>query len=160
MADSVNIRGLDDVLAKLHELSPKVQRGIERRVLRKAAKPILEQAKANAPMKTGKLRRSLKIRSLRSRKDKQQVGVRVGTANKGDGYYGYFHEFGWRIGKRPKIRLARNLELGVDHRQEVPPKPWARPAFDSRKDESVEIINTETGRLVEEAAQGQADGAD
>jgi len=83
---------------KLSTLEGKVRNKIARKAIRKAAKPVLDAAKANVPVESGKLRKSLTIRALRkSSKNKFRVGARVTTRDglfSGETFYGGFVEFG------------------------------------------------------------------
>lgn len=96
---------------KLKALPTKVANGIKRKAARRAAKPVLEAARANMPVRTGALKKSLRIRSYKSRK-KGIVGVRVVTSSKwfkGKTFYAAFLEFGTRYqpARRPLKRAAQ-----------------------------------------------------
>lgn len=56
------VEGLRELDAALAQFKKSTARGVLNRALRKGAKPILEQAKTNAPVDTGELRDSLGIR--------------------------------------------------------------------------------------------------
>lgn len=77
-----------------------LQRNLIRKSVRKAAKPVLDRAKANVPVDKGKLKASLKLRALRrTRKFPGRVGLKIQTSGKdslfaGEQYYGAFQEFG------------------------------------------------------------------
>ncbi len=93
---------------KLKSMPVKIARGIQRKAARRAAKPVLAAARANMPAKSGQLKKSLKIRSYKSRK-KGIYGVRVMTGKKwfkGDQFYAAFVEFGTRF-QAPKHPLKR-----------------------------------------------------
>lgn len=116
----LNVVGLRLIEKKLKLLEPKIAKGIVRKNLRAAAKPILKAAKANCPVLTGRLRKSLKIRVLKKRKSSYalQVSPSKGWA-KGEEFYGGFVEFGT-----------------VD----MPAQPFVRPAFDVHKKSSQKIL--------------------
>ena len=56
------VEGLRELDAALAQFTKSTARGVLNRALRKAAKPILDQARTNAPVDTGELRDSLGIR--------------------------------------------------------------------------------------------------
>ena len=69
---------------------------------REALKPMLADARSNAPSKTGNLKRSMRIKTIRSRK---KIGARItmsGSSNEYSGktFYGAFQEFGFKTGSR------------------------------------------------------------
>ncbi len=83
---------------RLKKMEPKLAKSLQRKAVRKAAKPVLETAKDEVPKDTRDLERSLKIRALkRSRRNRGVVGVRVVTGDQfftGDTFYGGFLEYG------------------------------------------------------------------
>jgi len=78
---SVNIEVLGDkALQKaLNALPITMERKIVTQALRKAAKPVLATAKARCPVKTGALRKSLKLRAIKRRKGNFGVRIMTGT---------------------------------------------------------------------------------
>ncbi len=114
-AKTIVITGHKETDRALREYTPKVQKAIERKAVRRAAKPVADCAKKYAPVKTGALRDSIKVKALkRSRKNKGRVGVRVVTSDsdnlfQGKQYYGGFLEFGTAyIEPRPFLGRARD----------------------------------------------------
>jgi HK97 gp10 family phage protein len=104
--------GVADVDRKLQRLASKEAKKVIRKATRPALKPVLQEARGTAPVKTGNLRRNIKIRALpRSRRF---FGSRVTSgagrnANSGDGFYGAFLEFGTtRIKARNFMKNAAN----------------------------------------------------
>lgn len=63
MPNTVKIEGLRELEAALAQFSKSTARGILHRALKKAAAPIRDQAKADAPVDTGELRDSIVIRT-------------------------------------------------------------------------------------------------
>lgn len=116
----VNVEGAKELEKKLLSLEPKLGRKIIRQALRKGAKLILNQAKANVPVDTGDLKKSLKVRAMRKRR--HRYGVMVATSEgwfEGEQFYGGFIEFG-------------------THKMAA--QPFVRPAFDSEKDAAEKTI--------------------
>lgn len=105
---------------KLKALGPKVANGIKRKAARRAAKPVLQAARANMPAKSGMLKKSLRVRGYKSRK-KDIVGVRVATSAKwfkGDTFYAAFVEFGTRY-QAPKHPLKRAAQATASMAQRI-----------------------------------------
>lgn len=121
---SVDLVGMETRLAaELLSLPGKLQKKALRSAARKAGKIYATAAKARAPVDTGQVRDSIKVRALkRSRGANASVGVTVGTGAKdyvGDQYYAAFIEYGHRV------VLGGNVVGKVD------PAPFMRPAFDA-----------------------------
>lgn len=66
----------DEVIRKIEKLSENAIRALDRRALRKAAKVVQHEAKDRAPVRTGKLRRSYKVRAGKRSRTRQSVIVR------------------------------------------------------------------------------------
>lgn len=94
------------------------QRKVMRKAQRESMKPLLKAAKARAPKKTGKLRKSLKLRALKRSRVRSGMFIRTGTREDlgipdGAGYY------------------PAHIELGHEGQA---PDPFMRGPFDSLKD--------------------------
>jgi HK97 gp10 family phage protein len=93
----------------LNTLPKKIRNKILREELRRSAKELVAPSKAATPVKTGRLRKSVKVRAKRSRK---AVQFTVGFNDKnfqGDTFYGAFLEFGWKAGKRNKGNTRKQI---------------------------------------------------
>jgi HK97 gp10 family phage protein len=131
IAGSFKLNGFDGLDRALAELEPRLARKIERQGLREAAKVIQQEAVANAPEDTGTLKQSIKVRAIKRKKG--FCGVQVTTGQgffRGETFYGAFIEFGHHVGSR---------KLG-DARAFVPPRPFMRPAFDSKKEQAAAAV--------------------
>jgi HK97 gp10 family phage protein len=92
------LEGAKALERQLKALPDKVERQILRQAVTAAAKPVLEEAKAQAPVKSGALRTSLKVRAGKRRKG--SVGRQVVTKDgffKGEQFYGAFIELGTKF---------------------------------------------------------------
>ena len=91
--DDVSISGLDELQKQLEEFPAKIEKNIMRGAIRAGLKPIVEEAKALCPTKTGALRKSIRIK-FRNRS--QQYGWIRGviTAGNFDAWYAHIIEFG------------------------------------------------------------------
>jgi HK97 gp10 family phage protein len=144
--------GESELRKKLEGLTDKESKAVIRGAAREALKPVQRMAQDLAPRKTGRLRRSIRIRSItRSRK---RIGARVTMSNKdtqftGRTFYGAFQEFGWRPGKR----LARSAakEGATDQRPKVPPKEFLRRAARSSAQTAVNLFNSIVSKHIQKA---------
>ena len=92
---------------RLERLPKSVAKGAVRFALREALRPVRAQARAEVPVDTGLVRRSIKIKAQRS---KSAVIFRVTIGDRdfvGDAFYGAFHEFGTeKLDARPFLKPA------------------------------------------------------
>ncbi len=117
----IKITGQKELDKVLKLLPRRLSRKIVRGALRAAAKPMLKDAKAGIPKKTGLTRKDLKVRNI---KNSNPIAVAIaGSTSKGGRDY-----------------IMRFLERG---RKGQPAKPFLRPAFDRNKAESVKILALE-----------------
>jgi HK97 gp10 family phage protein len=80
-----------------------------RQAMRANMRPILTQAKANAPVQTGTLVKAIRLRAGKGKKGSIVIRVIVGSANfVGHTYYGAIVEFG---SKGPKGQKAQHYML-------------------------------------------------
>ena len=126
------------------------------RALKAGAVPIKDQMIHNASTAlnviTGDLIRSIKVGSVKSKKDGAKW-ITIGAHYGSPGFYSHWVEFG-HGGPGPKGERSakkRANERGTPYRQPrggaAAPHPFARPAFDARKDEAYE----EMKRVLREA---------
>lgn len=124
MIATLDRKQVEAIRRMLVQLPRKVRNKVLRQELRKAAKELVAPSKAAVPVRTGKLRKSIKVRAAKKPDVKRgTLGVTVGYSNKdfsGDAFYGSFLEYGWKIGKRPSAAGKRS---GIpDTRRKVPGK--------------------------------------
>lgn len=135
--------GNSELKQKLAGLTDKESKAVIRGAARESLKPIQRMAQDLAPRKTGRLRRSIRIRSLtRSRK---RIGARITMSKKdtqytGRTFYGAFQEFGWRPGKRLSRSSAK--EGAIDQRPRVKPREFLRRAAKSSAQTAVNLFNS------------------
>lgn len=145
MAKSLKFAVTGDVALNkaLAALGGKLAMKLERKALRQVSKPVLADAKANCPVDSGDLKRSLKLRAMK--RSRVRIGLQVATGRKwfsGDTYYGAFQEFGWKTGKR-----------GSENRKQIPPKHFVTKAYEKHKPTIEQAWVAATRGLVEEAAR-------
>lgn len=135
------IKGLDKALKAL---PAKIEKKVLRQAMRKGVKPIQAAAKANVPVRSGTLKKAIKVRAMKRKKDRLGVLVIVGQGDfKGETFYGAMIEYGHFAGKR-----------GTPDRKFVEAKPFMRPAFETNK----EAVGKETVRLIREGVENEVKG--
>jgi HK97 gp10 family phage protein len=163
------LTGSEELNRKLAELSgPKAKMAI-RKASRVALRPVAEQAKSNAPRKSGRLGRSIKVKAIR--RSRSRVGARVTSSGtdhqfKGRTFYGGFQEYGWKSGRR-----TRNADFGVSRRKrrtaaqsaaatardsarrQVPGKQFMKRAARSKRQVALGIYRSETRRWIRELSK-------
>jgi len=129
----VVMTGSEELNRKLAALTNQQAREAIRKAARPALKPCLQTARRVAPKRSGKLRRSIKIRAIA--RSRTRIGARVtasasDTLYSGKTFYGGFQEWGWRAGKR-----TTNADLGADRgkRRTTAQRAIAKGRNDSRK---------------------------
>jgi HK97 gp10 family phage protein len=137
MADFfVDVSGIVELNKKLRELAgDKIAKKVLLSAIRKAAKPMVAAAKAFAPVDSGLLEESIKLKAIR--RTRTGFGVRISTSNsdfdsQGSTFYGPMQEFG-------TAKMA--------------PNPYLRPAFDTTKDQSVQIVTADMQAAIAEATR-------
>ena len=140
------ITGSKELNRRLNALGGEKAKQFHRKAIREAARPVLQEAKATAPVKSGALRDSLTIRALK--KSRTSSGVRVTQKSgfyKGKTFYGGFLEFGWMPGKRQRKSITR---LSVSDRRKIPGRWFMRQAGETRRSEAIEIYERELDYLI------------
>ena len=165
------VTGTEELNVKLAKLAGKDAKAAIRKASRVALKPVAEAAKSNAPRKTGRLARSVKVKAIT--RSRSRVGSRVttsgdGNAFSGETYYGGFQEYGWKAGRR-----TRNADLGMDptrwarrnaaqkaeatrrnnSRRSIAGTQFMKRAADAKKEIALQIYRTELARLIVELAK-------
>jgi HK97 gp10 family phage protein len=131
----ISIEGGRELDRALKKLPRALARKIIRQSLREAARPIVEEAKSRAPVLTGQMRDSLRVRAGKRRKGQASMAVQTKDGDyAGDTFYAAFYEYG-------------------TSRQ--PARPFMRPAFDARVHEAVRIVSDALRRRITEAAKSK-----
>ena len=76
---TAQLHGVQEVQKALKQFQPTLQKKLQRKATRKAGKPVLDTARARVPVKTGKLRKNLKLRAAKRKRSSTVVGVSVQT---------------------------------------------------------------------------------
>ncbi len=139
MADQ-NIFGGRELDAALQSLSTKVERNILRSALRAGANEFKDAIKANIPVVSGQLRKSVRV-TTRSKGGRVTASVKIGNKKT---WYAHMVEFGTRAHKiTPKdgkaLRIAGYIVADADH-PGARPRPYARPAFDAKAQAAIQAV--------------------
>lgn len=157
MADTVELKigGLTDLTRALESLKNGLRRRTIRAALRDAARPIVRQAKALAPRRSGLMRRKIAVRS--SRRDNGRQGVIGVYLNVRPLSGAQREQFKKQSGKQARANpndpfYWRFLEFGT---RRMRPRRFLVPAFEAHQREAVEIFSA---RLVERIEQANRTG--
>jgi HK97 gp10 family phage protein len=156
MAELVNVEGLAELRAALRELPQRIARNVLRGAVSAGAAVIRKEAKARAPLYTGKvaeghppagtLKRAIyqkQINELSSLTNQVFfVGVRHGKK---------YQKQGKKGDKSQDAYYWRWVEFGTS---KMAARPFMRPAFEAKKNEAVAAIKTYlTDRIAKEVAE-------
>jgi hypothetical protein len=148
--ESIKITGLAESLGMLRELArddengPKTAKGIVRRGTGAGGKVMLAAVEDEAPEKSGRIKRSLKVRRKSS---KGKIGVSIGTRAKdftGPTFYAGFAIWG---------HLAGSRKLGP-MRKHVPGNDFISRGYDRSKDQAAEVTAQKIIEGIDKAATG------
>lgn len=131
MADAITIEiaGLREIQAKLQQLPNKIANRVVLSSLRAGANIVKKQIQANAPVRTGALRKGFKVSRSKIHRAPSDLGVYLtlkkgrGRSDPKDAFYGRWVEGGYKRG-----------------RAEIPGKFFIQRAFDATKEEAVSTI--------------------
>lgn len=155
MAEIITVNGLADAKRALEALTKDLRNRVVRGALRDAAKPIVQQAKANAPVRTGLVKRRITVNASRLRKKARgEIGVYIrprATAlarrtklRSQDPFYYKFQEAGFHATGRSKLKNSRNARF-------IEGKAFLGSAFESRRQSALAIFQAAIKRRIDEA---------
>lgn len=136
--DLVGAKELDKALAQLPRAT---SRTVLRKTLTKAAEPILTMAQYLVPVDQGDLKRSLKIGTSLSSRQRKSARGQVGEVVV---YVGASHPMGAH---------AHLVEFGT---VKTPAQPFLRPAWDRQKGKALRIFQAEIWKEIVKAAESLA----
>lgn len=130
MADEfMQLSGFKELASALRELPQKVARNALRSAVNAGATQIRKQARLNAPVDSGLLKKNIYQKQSRSASGPEKqtvvVGVRSGRVRNKDG------------SKKELPYYWRFMEFGTS---KMPAAPFLRPAFDTQKDAAIQAI--------------------
>lgn len=121
------VTGIPEIDKALAELERKAQRKIVSSAMRKAMKIVQAEAKNNAPVDTGELKKSIKVRAGKRRRGAITIDVRTQDPNHKE----KFLEFG-------TVKMAA--------------RPFMRPAYDTKGEQAKKQAIAEILEGIERAA--------
>lgn len=138
---TVQIQVLGDkvIERRLHELADATQKKVVTHALREGGRPVLKTAQTLCPVRTGALKKSLKLRAYKKRRQ-GIFGVAVFTGTR--------RELGIPEGYRWYYPMA--VEYGHGN---VPAHSFMRKALDDNRRKSMRIIKTQIGTGIEREAR-------
>jgi HK97 gp10 family phage protein len=131
----IELQGMQELLDQLTALGRRGAR-IENKALLAAAKPILDEAVMNAPIRTGGGAAGLAISRVKTKGDEKHVLIGIEKADMSEIFYMKFIEFG-----SSPHRIIRN-GVGRDH-PGTNAEPFLGPAYESKKGEAISILKEE-----------------
>lgn len=139
-----NIEGVEELERALNELPRSVGRQVLVRTGRKALKPVHRRAKQMAPNQ--RLKKSIRTSTKVSASQQRDVSVRGGVtlfvgSNAPDA-----HLIEWGTG--PRYQKTTGRYTGI-----MPPDPFMRPAWDTQRDEVLDIMRREIWNELVKGAQ-------
>jgi HK97 gp10 family phage protein len=143
----LKVNGLADLEVTLRELPEKLAKNVCRASLRAGAKVIAEDARRRVPVKTGKLRDSIRVTSS-LKGGRPSASVKAGNRKKGV-FYAHMVERGTALHRvKPKWRkaLATGGSQGGPFYAGVSvsasPQPFMRPAADTMAQAALDAFST------------------
>jgi HK97 gp10 family phage protein len=111
---NIDVEGIEEIQKVLREIPEKDAKNLVRATVRGIASEVNKEAKKRVPVDTGNLKKSLKVKAVRSPPFKPVFDVRAesGKSVKHDGFY-------WRF-----------IEHGTGGDSPSPEQPFIRPAVD------------------------------
>lgn len=145
MRMKLEVEGVETIVAALRDMRHDLARRHLAAAVRAGAEVIREEAQRRAPVDTGALRDDIKTRRVMNPVD---APVEYRVANSKETFYARFVEFGHAKVKpgqyreyRATLRAKREWAGGY-----VAPRPFMRPAFDTKRDEAQRVIARELKR--------------
>ena len=137
MTKLVHVKGLAELQQALNQVPAKIEANILRAALRAGAKVVQEEVKAQVPVKSGTLRRGIKISTARR-------GGKVTAKVKATGKHAHIApwlEYGTAahriVAKGKGLALFGGGFAKVVQHPGLPPRPFMRPALDARAAQAV-----------------------
>jgi HK97 gp10 family phage protein len=129
MADTLHLKGFDEIAKFFADLPEKMAANVLRGSMRAAAKPVLDEARNSVAKRSGALSKSLRISTRRR-------GQIVSATLKTDIFYSRFIEFGAAAHEikptNKKSLFFAGLFREVVQHPGIKPKPFMRPAMDRK----------------------------
>lgn len=152
---TIKLDGGKELARALRKLPEKVALKIERKAARRAMKPVLQTARATAPVDSGAMRRGLRLTS-RAKLRTGVVTVKVDTGKRkpnagkeDDPFYAGWVEYGTkeRVVRHPYGRERGHLRVG-----KIEETRWLRNSLDDNAPRVAGLFTTELRGIIDEEA--------
>ncbi|GAB5402800.1 MAG: hypothetical protein Aurels2KO_10310 [Aureliella sp.] len=156
------LTGDKELNKKLAALKSTKAKQAVRKASRAALRPVHADAKANAPKRSGKLRKGIKLRALK--RSRSRIGAQV-TSNV---VHGAPQEYGWKVGRRTRntdIGLARGAKRDAaakaeaakrdGSRREIRGKKFMERAAKSKQSKALAIYRRETAHWIRQLSEAK-----
>lgn len=157
---SVNVKLLGDkkLDKKLKELESRTQKKVVRKAMRNTAKAVQKDVRSAAPVASGRLRKSIKVRA--SKRSRRRIGIEVRTGERSElgiepserGYYPASIEFGSRPHQIEDVVIDGEPRKVVTH-PGTRPNPFIRGTMDRKRRQYLRKLAREIGRGIEGLAK-------
>jgi HK97 gp10 family phage protein len=153
----VKVEGLEELTEVLKRTLPDhIQTKALHPALAKAARPIIQQARQNAPVETGRLRRA--IYSFRDRASTRVKAIRL-ISVRSSRKFGDKSAFYWKFVEFGRAAVTSNKTMGTPKKgffgksvKAIPARPFLRPAFEAKKLEALDVFKNSLGPEIQKAA--------
>lgn len=142
----MSISGGDLLARKLEALPVKTAKKILGRALRDGAKIVQAEMKARAPVRTGRMRKSITVRAQR-RTRRAEIGMNVQLDTR------RHPDLITTTAEGKRYFYPAVVEYGARGR---PARPFMRPAFDTAKGRALTAVTNRLKSEIEKAAKGPA----
>lgn len=144
------VKGLAELERALDALPARMEKNVARGALRAGGAVFREEARRLAPVKSGALQKSIRVVSARMRQGMLRLNIVAGRSGKDQPWYAKLVEFGTPPHKitaafGSALAIAGKLVASVQH-PGAAPKPFMRPAFDTKGKEAVEAFRDYTAK--------------
>ena len=150
----VEIEGDEELIRKLNKMSKGFRSKALLHAVTQGAEIIEREAKANAPVRTGLLRRAITTITLKetNKLAKVAVGWRNSKASQFPAFYGLFAEKGTKPRQRKRWR-NKPLKTGPVSTGTMPSRSFLVPAYHSKRGQAQRKIKVELSRLIRKAVK-------
>lgn len=119
MAASVVVTGVKEIDRKLKILEPSIQKKVLRQAMRSGMKIVLQEALLRVPVLTGLLKRNIKLRAMKRKRNRIGLLVQVKS------------DPGFVKPSKAGVKYWYPASVEFGHGT-VPPHPFMRPAYDTQ----------------------------
>jgi len=150
MSTFVRVDGIEALQNTFNNVAPRVARNLMRATVQQIASNIAKDAKINAPVLSGNLKKAIKAKRKKSEPNTPTsvVYIEQGKDSKNDAFYWRFVEFGTRGYSKGDGRAGGNgkAKRNIPAR---PPAPFIEPAKKKAQGDMSRMLREEFGKKLE-----------